>query len=144
MGKRPVLFWVALCYCCLALGLTGCGAAAQAASPTAATRLQVVRSSPHATALDTTVTDPTQVARLRRAIDALAPVALDQPLNCPADTGTVYTLTFSQDGCSPEAMQFSASGCQLLTIKEGDDVRFTTEQFRSLLSQITGISPLDA
>jgi hypothetical protein len=94
-------------------------------------------------ALDTTVTDSEQVTRLRSAINSLVKVDLNKILNCPADTGTVYTLTFTQDG-SPEVMKFNASGCQLLTVKEGSDIRFTTEQFRSLFSQVTGISPLDA
>lgn len=144
MGKAHGIPWLALCFCCLALWLTGCGATGDAGANAAASRLQVVRTGAHLPALDTTVTDSEQVAHLRSAIDSLQRVDPHKLLNCPADTGTVYILTFTQDGSSPEVMKFNASGCQLLTMKEGSDVRFTTEQFRSLFSQVTGISPLDA
>lgn len=144
MGKSHRMLWLALYCCCLILWLTACGPAADANANAAGSRLHVVRTGMHMSALDITVTDSTQVARLRTAIDALAQVAPDQVLHCPLDTGTVYTLTFTHDGGSPEVMTFNASGCQLLTVKKDSDVRFTTGEFRSLFSQLTGISPLDA
>ena len=143
MGKPHRMLWLALCCCCLTLLLTGCGPAANTGANLSASRLHVVRTGAHVPALDITVTDSAQVARLRVAIDSLARVDPNKVLNCPVDTGTMFTLTFTRDHGSPEGMTFNASGCQLLVVKEESDARFTTEQFRSLFSQVTGISPRD-
>jgi hypothetical protein len=120
--------------------LAGCG---DAVLGDAGPALHVTRSGWRLPPLDVTVTNGAQVRRLFDAALALRKVPEGAVFNCPIDFGTRYHLTFTAHNSPPTKMTMDGAGCRFLNIEPSGPAYFQTDQFRSLFSQVTGITPID-
>jgi hypothetical protein len=93
-------------------------------------------------ALDRTITNATTTLQLYQMALALPPFT-SGIINCPADFGVEYQLTFSQPSQTPQHMTLDASGCQFLTIASPPQhARFSNDAFRNLLAHMIGLPSL--
>lgn len=144
--RRRWLFAVALV---LALTLASCGAPLRAggggAQSDLPTMLMVTRSGGALGRLSPLFggsTDAGAVQRLYHAIYALPHVPPGAVMDCPADTGVLYTLTFMDGGTVLLKATVNATGCQLLTLGS-NDVRMTNDAFWALLARTAGMPATD-
>ena len=67
--------------------------------------------------LDRTITDPQNISRLAADIRSLPILPSDE--HCPADLGTLYTLTFVQ-ASEPWSAVIHAQGCEAVQLNTGE------------------------
>ena len=143
MTKR---LFVCLALACLALAACGVATAHQGTtaqqSPTAVASVRVVRtqtmSRQNWTPLDKTIHDATQAQRLYDATLAL-PLFPNDAINCPADFGLGYNLTFTRNDGSQITVATDPYGCWQVSI-EGQKLRRANDAYWNLLAQTLGIT----
>jgi len=143
MVKRLFVFLV---LSCLALAACGVATAHQATpvqqSPTSVAIVHVVRTSgiprQNWPPLDRTISVAAQAQRLYDATLAL-PMFPSGVMNCAADFGVGYTLTFTRNDKSHLTVTSDPGGCWQVTI-EGQKQRRATDAWWNLFAQTLGLT----
>ena len=129
------------------LASAACGSSAPASGEAAnALRLHVTltKSGVAGSALATDVRDGAAAQQLYDAALALPAVSPNTLMNCPADDGARYHLTFSGGSATVHEMVVNASGCRFIVLGAPEsETHLMTDAFVSVFTQTLGVSSLD-
>ncbi|HCI81175.1 MAG TPA: hypothetical protein DHW02_15970 [Ktedonobacter sp.] len=104
--------------------------------------LQVTRPASKYPAFSKTVHDATLVQRFYNLAYSL-PSPPAGKVNCPADNGVVYNLTFLDDSTLVQTMVLQASGCERLFItNNSQNMRMPNQAFQAAFLKLIGLPSL--
>jgi hypothetical protein len=142
MPKRAKMCIVSTMLCTLVvLGFSSCGASTPAGRNSPELTVMFSKHAAPAT-LANDLRNAQAITRLYQAALALPPLR-NGTLNCPADDGGIYHLTFLGDKFTVRHMDVKASGCSFLTLTDTGQVRWMDDAFISLFTATVGLQSLD-
>jgi len=104
--------------------------------------LQVARPAGNFPPFSKTVKDATSVQHFYNLAYAL-PSPPSGTVNCPADNGTIYNLTFLNGTTLVQTMVLQASGCErLLMTNNSQNMRMTNPAFEAAFLKLIGLPSL--